>query len=302
MKRHHQKISMAILTATSIVYIGFSIDESFKHAIIDFSHYTWQSMALSLLSLTAMTFVRAYVHRTMLLHIEDTPNADFPAVESYLLSQIIRYIPGKVVGVAAQSIQLSGKPFTPSIWITNLLQYTATNYNAITVIAFSIASIYWRSMPPLFLGMVISFSIYFFLNYWWVPLSLIKPLAGKMTVVKRWPLKKSLKVWFSLQLEWVFFLTGIALLSPINTASYNAIILGILYSFSSIVASLTLIMPSGLLVRESIFIWISSKFGFHTDSIFVLSIMLRIFMTFADVSAYTLFMMVKRTLRLCNEQ
>jgi len=289
-------IVIFVLSVASLYFIYSSLNEPFYIVSKEISSLSWGKMIFSLCLLVVTMLLKAVVHEIIFKHYQSGEKEVFSAenvMECYLLSQIIRYIPGKVIGITAQSIKLTGKAASKNVWVSNLLQYIVTNYNAVIIISFFVVALAYKQTILVYVGLVFSFSIYVLLNKWWVILKLFRVIKEKLQENLHWDVKKTCIIWCLLQLEWLFFLSGIALLTPDASITHNALILGLLYSFSSIVASLTIVMPAGILIRESVFIWTSSQFGFDPAVLLFLGVMIRIALSLADIFAYIFFYQYK---------
>jgi hypothetical protein len=89
-----------------------------------------------------------------------------------------------------------------------------------------------------------------------------------------------------LSLEWLFyFLAWVLMATPLDWV--QAVTLSLYYSLAAFAGALTVVMPSGLMVREAGFLGLGILAGFPADQLILLGVLARLALTVADLVTAT---------------
>ncbi len=239
-------------------------------------------LTILILYLTAITYyfiqIEIATPKTIFLHL----------FLPYLRSQIVRYLPGKVWGVLYQAREMKEKIPAHAVWEANFTQFTlGTLLSLIAISWVFIRQIFSSGTASLVLFLLISG---FCLLLWkkWVHL-FIRFFAQRFFPKHKIPQnlsgqKKSLLIFSSLLLEWVaYFLVWIVLLYSHHSFD-DIIVLSILYIASWLIGFATLVVPGGILVRESAFISLGTYFGFDSGILAFYAILARVLFSISDIA------------------
>ena len=247
---------------------------------------SWGFISLALVMGVITTYTRCFTHAAFLAHYPNMKGLS-DVLHGYLISQIGKYLPGKVFGIVSQSIHLENKAVSSSVVAATINQFVTTNLCAVFISCLIIGTL--SEIKPAFsIGIgVLGIVCYFF--------SFIA--VDKLSKhIPQYSLQNQLKIAFWILLEWLFFILAIYFCLPIGASLSDAAFLGAVYAIASIAGSLAIVVPSGLFVREAVFVYCSSLTGFETGDLIGIAIILRIVFTFADIGAYLLFIPVKLNL------
>ena len=81
---------------------------------------------------------------------------------------------------------------------------------------------------------------------------------------------------------------GIALHGTLGLA--DAMLLGAVYLLAAVGSLLIIVVPSGLVVREALFVWLGSRYGFEPAMLLFLGLILRVALTFSEALTVVVFL------------
>jgi len=303
------KYLVLLLLILGLSFIYFSVASN----IGDIKGYKWEipwyDLIICIGFLLAMQMVKSLVYLFLLDSELTHKYGVFGVIMSYSVSQVARYIPGKVFGIATQSMYLSGQFNVRGVWEANLNQYVLTNYNSVAILSAIFFSFYFDN-PLIFICLF--------------PLSLTTTILIKHNLVGRivrfiikrlkiktetneYKLKQVNKPWLVVHLlnvEWLFYMLCWLFLKPMDFTFTQAILFGTSYALASLLATLVLVMPSGIVVREAAFLVIGGYFGFSNEVLIIYSLVSRVAFTIADLLFWMIcsFFIWIKTLRLNEKQ
>lgn len=205
---------------------------------------------------------------------------------AYALGQIARYIPGKVIGVIFQAKLLEGRVPSTSLVLALVVQTVYDYAWAVT----SCGLLIWAAAAGA--GWIAAMALVAVVLVVWLAHS--RAWCERMLVAmfpKRWspildaravrslaPLATAL-----LALVWIPLLAGLiaGLHGEINLQS--ALQLGCYYILASMASLLVVIIPSGIALREALFVWIGREAGADPALLVFLGIGIRVCLTGAEI-------------------
>lgn len=264
---------IGIILASLAIYSEWGALQTF----IEKTSFAFLMLATSMAIVT--TYLRCFTH-VAFLQPYNPKNRTKEIVFGYLMSQIGKYLPGKIFGLVSQSIHLEDKALSKSVVAATINQFFTTNLCAVIVALAIILNtkneFRFLSTAILALGLFL-----YFLSF---------PIARKIfKLLPPYGLRSQLLIGFWILLEWVFFILAIYFCLPGGHHLLDAAYLGAIYSIASIAGSLAIIVPSGLFVREAIFVLLIEGTGFTTGDLIGIAIILRVIFTVADLGAYCLY-------------
>ncbi len=219
---------------------------------------------------------------------------------AYALGQVLRYIPGKIVGVVFEVRFLAGKvrasTVTLALVVHTLYDYGWTLAFAGTVLLCSASRTLWplALLPPLVIA------IWWAHLHGWCERSLAFPGpirrwlgTGQLQHLRKPPY--ATRATLTLVLGWLPMLLGIGVALSGNLGLPDALLLGVAYLLAALGSLLVVVVPSGLIVREALFVWLGSRYGFQPPMLLFLSLVLRAAMTFAEVLTVVVFLIADAT-------
>ncbi|QMU62515.1 MAG: hypothetical protein GKR92_12735 [Gammaproteobacteria bacterium] len=295
-----KKIAMIILLFIAILFLGKVgidnyIDIKNEVAFLNKTH-----LFLSLVFCLLMLLSKALFHLMLVSDFVSIEKRYNLILSSYAQSQIIRYLPGKVLGIIFQGEKLDTIVSRKVVWVVNVWQMLVTNINGIGVIIFIILYFHYdlKFLAVLALATCIVVFILFrfnFLNQLVCFVNKIKYInLSNMVFIDRSSISVSLFKTLLLQLDWVFYFIFWYFLLPVDISISDSLILGSVYASAALVGLLVLVVPSGWFVREASFIWFGLTLGYSEELLFLLSILARLATILGDiVSALLLGLMAK---------
>lgn len=248
--------------------------------------------ALSIALFVPMYFAQAGYHAAVLGAMGDKP-AQFASADqaSYLQSQIVRYLPGKIWGLVYQ-VQSSAARHPPGrILAANLWQTAITNALSFGI---AIALVLWGLgyIPAFAAGTLVALC---------VALVHLAHHSRAPSAVHRWILTRLPKREFLsharppltppsrgtslLLVEWVFFAAGfIVLIGDSHSLADSVAMIG-WYAASSTLSIFALAVPAGLAVREAIFVTAQEAISATGTSLLAIAAQARVCMLIAELVA-----------------
>jgi hypothetical protein len=253
---------------------------------------TW-GLAMIFVCISIAQLLDGLYHVIIIQSISRHKENNLKILTAYLQGQVIRYVPGKVVGIISQSLRLKDHIRSEIVWESYFVQFVSTNMNGMVVI---FATALYLYTGKLFISLLcLSFVIFvcYVLNRGLISrgINLFIKFFNRKEInheLKNIYLDKkdAVKVVFFMNLEWCvfilawFFIPGT--LSPLESIS-----LAVLYASSTIVGALTIVMPGGMLVREASFLYFGKMLtSVSPELLLFYSILFRIIFSISEVFLY----------------
>ncbi len=281
-----KRVLIAALVVSSLIFIT---------RIFLNSPVSWQTVTeltsvsrllLALVPCILMLVSKSILHAMLVedIHGQKTPWSRI--IASYAQAQLIRYLPGKVWGIIYQGEQLAGLVSRTTVWTANIVQVVLTNLNTLGVVLGFCGLMYLNVVAAavVFAGFAAVCA--------WTSMSGIMPRlvvllapksAGAVAIPAARPsLRRVAAQMAILQIEWVFYYVAWIVLLGNQTSLQDILIISTSYAAASFVGLLVVVMPSGWLVREAVFIWLGDIQGLGADQLLVLSVVMRLFFIAGD--------------------
>lgn len=292
-------LSVALLLC-AVVYLCYVVATQWSDIGAELSQWTIVSLLLALAAALAMLGMKSAYHAMLFYRLGqgNSPGA-LRIAAAYATSQVVRYLPGKVLGIVYQSNRLAPEVPVLRVVAANLIQGIYTNILSLGVLA---SIVVWAYTSSILLGLTL-----------WLLGGLIVAIAHRWSAVERgtgWLSRRLPHRWqrgafpsvssgwdsaficaVLLMAEWIPYFAIWVLLVPaahIADPVSTAILLGASYAGASLAANLAVVMPSGLFVREALFLVVAGRLGFDPATIIALGAVARVIFTLSDLLLSTI--------------
>jgi len=200
---------------------------------------------------------------------------------------VVRYLPGKIWGIFYQ-VQATAKWISARYTINaNIEHYALAQLNLIAVASGFSLYIFRGVIPALavfFLVMTIELLVmrthlvHRIMQVFSSPLSANKEPLGIIESNN-----KEVLILILFQAEWVLYILACAMILPEQYGAEDVIVVAISYTAAAFIGALAFVVPSGLIIREASFIWLSGLLGFEPADMLVFSISLRLIIMLSEI-------------------
>jgi len=205
---------------------------------------------------------------------------------AYALSQIVRYVPGKVLGVLFELSYLRGTVRADALLVATTAQ-GIYQYACVAAIAIPLL-LAWAlgSQWPWLISLVAIVLIYFSHRLGWCE----RPLLWTTRNMSRAREATTLEPWHApiaattfLAAEWIFFIGAWYVLDLGTPYVMPYVLLATCYAAAAALGAIAVFVPSGLVVRESIFLWMAHQLHFDSVTVLAYAAIFRIWLTAGDI-------------------
>ena len=258
-----------------------------------FSSIKTDSILLAILFSVLMLITKGIYNERIIAYLENKSAFNWLVIKSYVKSQIVRYLPGKIWGVIYQSAQVANHIPPKVIAAGNLLQFVYTNIFTFLVIT-SIYCLYTNSTVLFFLTLSLSVMFLIFIQMGSKTASTILKTSDLSDSSISSDLNNGIQFQFSLLvIDWIFYILIWWCIVGTNNNSLDFLYLAALYSSASIIAIIAAFSPGGIAVREAIFLLLGAKLGYDQETLIVYGLIARVIITAAEIILVALFMGIK---------
>ena len=283
-----------ILLITAAIYIAHYLFGQWPTVLEAMSQFTLMQVICGAACITLMVWLKATYHAICLrpLGIKVSTRSSLRHLTSiYAQSQIARYVPGKIFGVAFEANRLGREFSLPTIVFINLTQMLHTQLATLGIMLVAALWLLNFRSEALLICSVFAFTLLWASHYWHLPLKLLTFLTTRYTNFTSTQTRATSNLWRSLLLtlilvlEWLpYFAYWIIILSNLAIPPQKVILLGMVYAASALASALVLVVPSGLLVREALFLWAGSQLLIDPALLILLGVFSRILFCVADIA------------------
>jgi hypothetical protein len=291
-----------VLLAAAALYIGRILHGQSADLHAAFATLSVTRIVIGFILATLTLACPTLYHVLAVERLAPTRGARGHIAAAYSLSQLVRYVPGKVFGVLFEVNYLRGAVSANALVLANTVQmfyqYASNVAGALSVAAVVFSGSQW------FWTLVGIAAVAFFLAHrsGWCERTLvwmahrIPGLRGTITASAN-PKHAALSTTLLLALEWVFFIgmwcaidLGIPDLMPY-------VLLAACYAVASMLGGFAVVMPSGLVIREGLFVWMAHMLGFDPVALIAYAAIIRIWLTGGDILVALVFGVADRLRR-----
>ena len=282
---------LVLVTTASAAVLLHSAYSNYA-ALSELSFQIWSPTILVALTLMLMMLVaKGWLHVQLLRHEGMKAEPGSLMMTSYFLSQVARYLPGKVIGIAAQSLHMTGSVTGGAVWRANFTQYVITNFFSVLFLLVVLTVYATANIQYLVLLVLVFATTGLFLSsnlcalIFDGSLRLLKR-SNRLTNTASWDAGPVAQILTLLSLDWVFYFGFWILVLTTTLNAHDAILFSSIYAAASFLSTLFVVMPSGLLIREAAFIWLGTRFGFGHDHLIVYSVLARLLFMLGDILVF----------------
>lgn len=244
----------------------------------------WSALLLGIVGTLVLSTL---YHVLATRRIEDVDLPSTRIAVAYALGQIVRYVPGKVVGVLFQARYLSGSVRASTVGLALVVQ---TVYDYVWTFAFAgsilLCATFQTTWPLLALTPVGCVLWQSHVKGWCERgLLLARPLRRLFEDRQLQQLRRPAHAGVATLVllgEWIPMLLGIGFALDATLGLGNALLLGAIYMVAAVGSLLVFVVPSGLVVREALFVWMGVRYGFEPAMLVFVGLALRAAMTVAE--------------------
>ncbi len=285
-----RKVSSAILLAGGLLFMIRALRGQIAElASTAIAVPAWAYPALTLLA-TLTTLVTAALHAVVVASETMTPIDRARVRYAYAVSQLARYVPGKVFGVILETQMLAPSLSLRRVVSATLLQ-TLLIYAWASVVAIALlTALATGSARPVALAPTALALLWIAQRNRW--LDRLKFVLKSRDSDSDGPLiataqsrRCALESSMLLVLQWIpFFCIWIILVGP-SQGIAAALWLGASYLLASMGGSLLVLVPSGLIVREAAFVWLGGlgPYDLTASMLVAWAVIVRLALTLADL-------------------
>jgi len=276
-----------LLVVASLVYIGYVVAphvgdlQSARNTIDAAGIAGFIMLATASISLSTL-------YHVMLISTLSPGRIDTPRVGmAYAVGQIVRYLPGKVMGLLYQANVLRGEVPPATIAFALILQMLLA-YACAGAITFAVLASSWAGNNwPLLCLLPIAALVWQAQHLGWAQRAVRwLPLVGRHFGTTA-PIASHAATTNALTLalfaNWLPFLAGWAWLLRDTHPVGEAMVFAAAYLAASIASTAMIVVPSGIVVREALFVWIGTRYGLPVSQLLFYALIARIALTCADV-------------------
>lgn len=291
-----KRISRFLLFASAIVFFVYYSVRNWNEVRAVTDLFSPGLIFLALIFVTASLFCKALMNLTMLRELLHTPLDNLTLLHSYTQSQIVKYVPGRIWGIVFQASSLENNVRKSDVWIVSVLQMAILNAFSLLVLMAVIAFIDSLSTSIksfVVFGGTASFALVY-MNF-----ARILRLArlDEATLRKYAALidaKLVRRIFLIVIFDWVFYIGMWAALAYGQLSFFEVFVTAVNYTTASIVGWLAFFIPSGLVVREAVFIAFGQVIGENMSLLVVYSVVARLLLLAGDMLLYLLTVIFKR--------
>lgn len=281
------------MVLASVFYILHSLQQGVEALTLSPLEFSWLQAAALVGGSFGTLLMSASYHVATVRRLERTKERWLTIALAYSLGQIVRYLPGKVVGVVFQAGYLSGRVRAATVTFALLSQTAYDNLwtlifaGAILLISFQVS--WW----PLLVLVAATFLLGKSHQRAWMERLLLLPgPVRKLLNEEQLLLVKAnhptVLPTLTLILIWIPFLAGFAIFLSGTTSLEESVVVGACYLFATVGSMLFFVVPSGIVVREAFFIFIGSQLGIDANLLLVSGVALRLALTVSELGTAAL--------------
>lgn len=215
-------------------------------------------------------------------------------LHAFSVSQVVRYLPGKIWGILYQGMQLRDHASMVSVASANLIQFSVRNIFSICLV-FCIVLLYLGHGMLALVGLVVSLALMQYLHiYVFSNTSIsnaLNALVPKFEIPTLRPMRSGM---FLLCVDWITHIFIWVVILPGTDQWLVALYISCIYTIASFVSIVAVFAPAGLGVREAMFVVIGDKAGFGPDMLLAYGLAMRFVLTVAEFVLIGLFAGAKK--------
>lgn len=294
-----QQLASVLLLVLATAYLGWMLHGQWDSATAALHLVKMHWLAAALLPAMAMYLAKSYYHAMILRQLAPPLSDRLGAMRAYCEAQVVRYLPGKVWGLVFQGARMSRAVNLSTVLAGNLIQTLYTTGGTVGLCA--IATLVLLTGQPLWWGLLL-------------PGLAVFALLHRAAVLERWSLallnrlpieqaqvmvastdRNTFQTIRLLGLDWLLFWAAWALFTTGLMPPAEAVMLSLCYCAAAVVASLAVVTPAGLVVREALFVIIGQRAGYSVEQLLLLGVLARVLFMLAELLVIPVLAAIQRS-------
>lgn len=302
MQRHRKRLRVLVavaLVSLSVLYIQRAISESLHQLGAYQYSLSIPDIAILLAGTLGTLVISTLYHVVAVRRVENHRARDMRVALAYALGQVMRYVPGKVFGIVFQVNYLAGQVRGTSIGMALLVQTFYDYAWTFILVACLLAAAKYSSAWPL-IGIAPALALVWVVHrQGWLERTLARPallrrFLGEQDIAGMGRPAHAMRATALVGAVWLPMLLGTGLGLSGLVGLESAVVLGALYIAAAVVSLLVFVVPSGLVVREALFVWLGAQYGLEPTTLVLVGLLLRLFLTLSEVLNLALFVVTDR--------
>lgn len=292
------RIALAVvLVVLAAVYMVWALDRGWNELRSAAYSLTTSGSAMLVLGSTLTLLLAVAYHVVLLSEIQPHRARPSRVALAYSLGQVVRYVPGKVVGIVFQVGFLQGAVGTGSI-LAALLVQTLHEYAWTMVFCASLlgALVTGEIYPLLLLPVAVAgLHLVHRSGVTWRVLPRVPWLGRHVPRLPSGSPTKSPLVLTILQvIVWIPMLAAMWLVFEPLLGTEASLIAALAYIAAAVVSLLIFVVPSGLVVREAAYVWLGGLAALPPGKLLFIALVMRVSLTVAELATALLLAAIDR--------
>lgn len=290
---------MAAVLAGALGYLGWMLAGNWDRTRESLAALDPVLLALAVLPCLAMYLAKAWYHALIVRQLHPPLPDPLPVMTAYCQAQIVRYLPGKIWGVLYQAGRLGAQVPAGTVIVANAVQTLhtqlfAVGFCGVVLLAAAAGDLRWLWLLPV--GAALMFGLHrSTLTERWGLALMARLMRRPLPTPEAPPTGLSLRVVLLLSFDWLVFCAAWLLLVQGRLDPWAAIVLAACYGVSSLLATLALVVPAGLVLREALFVSLGQRLQFDAQDLLSLSLVARLVFTASELACVPLLAALRRT-------
>lgn len=284
-----RRVAGTLLMGLAFAWLAFILGRDAMELVAYFKELDALRLAIGqLFSVTALLMI-AWAYTFTLSDLAGKKIPFSLVVGPYFLGQIGKYLPGKIWGIFYQAHRM--KPHVAPIltWMANVELMVLTNFQSLIAIVCVLLWLQFNAAMAMVGFAAGAWTVFILLKNGWVRRCIS---GGWRLVSKTVPIRSngyarsaSLKITFCLALEWFFFIAAWSCMLPKGMGMLEIALVSVSYVIAWMAGFAAFVVPSGLFVREAVFVWVGGVVGLDQTLLAFYGLLARVFFMISDVLA-----------------
>ncbi len=272
-----------VLLVVALFWLGKLTWENLDQLAATAGEFSYANFLGAFVLATASLFTASVTHCLILTETSGRAVSLSFCIPCYLLSQIVRYIPGKIWGILYQTRQLASHVDSREVWAANIVQFAVGIAASVIAFLWAVSLVLIDTRMAIATLALLAGVLYLSLQRKWFHHA-VRRLTPKVfrTAPPHHP-DRSAEIFLSLLIEWAMYLLSWMILLHGTHSLEDATLLSILYVASWILGFAVTVAPGGLGIRESAFLSLGATFGFNPGTLAFYALLARLLFTLADL-------------------
>lgn len=286
-----------VLVGVAAAYMAWALDRGWTE--LRAAAYSLSGIDPALLILgSVFTLLMATAYHVLLL-AEIEPHHARPSrvALAYSLGQVVRYVPGKVVGIVFQVGFLRGAVGTSGILVALLVQ-TLHEYVWTTIFCVSLLAALVTGEPLSLLLLLIGIIGLHVLHRRGTTWRVLPHLPWVGRHVPQLPAGSTTKFPAALTLlqvaVWIPMTTAMWIVFEPLLGAQASLIAALAYVAAAVISLLVFVVPSGFVVREAAYVWLGGLAAIPPGELLFIALVMRVSLTAAELATALLLAMVDK--------